>query len=715
MSRLRLLLVAVVGVVLTVPALAQGQVKGSLFTRTRGDVVRAAIELSVKDGWHIYHRELGHESAVGLPTTVTLGGAGITWGDVSWPEPIRIDQEEFGAGVFILAHEGRVVLTANGKLADGAGGADASAKIKGQACQQACVMVALDLQSSGAGPDEYFSGFVGEPAPAAPDVALGSSPGAGEATAGGGEAQAAPPPPTADQEPPTEDHRESGRADATLYVRVDGTTVRAAIEIAIEPGWHLYHLDKGTSDYAESLRVTLHGSGITWGAVSAPDPERVDVGELEPGKYVLQHGGTIVLAVEGTLAADASGDDVWAELRGQTCSDQHCITYKEVVSSRGRGPEGLFGGEAVAGGGDPDGAGGASGTTDGADGASDTGAADSRGLLVFLLEAVGWALFTLLMPCTYPMIPITISFFTKQADKRGGNVTSLALLYGLGIVLVFVVIGIVFGSVIIPFATNPWTNLLIGLAFLFFALTLFGVVNLQPPRALLNVAGQASMTGGYLGVFLMGTTLVVTSFTCTAPFVGTLLARGASGGDLGRIALGMAVFGLTMAIPFVALSLVPGKVKALPKSGEWMNTLKVTLGFVEVAAALKFLSNADLVWGWRILSRELFLIAWCALFVLAALYLFGAFRRERFLRVGLGQALSGAVVLAFALYNAWGVTNPLDRVMNSIAPNYSGGRVTPEWYLRRDSWTMVVDDFDTALRVARDESKLLLVNFTGHT
>jgi thiol:disulfide interchange protein DsbD len=176
----------------------------------------------------------------------------------------------------------------------------------------------------------------------------------------------------------------------------------------------------------------------------------------------------------------------------------------------------------------------------------------------------------------------------------------------------------------------------------------------------------------------------------------------------------MAVFGLTMALPFVALSLVPGRLKALPRSGEWMNTLKHFLGFVEVAAALKFLSNADIVWGTRILSRELFLLSWGILFLLAALYLFGVFGRLQ--RPGTKRLVSGAASLLFALYCLWGMQGAsLDRVMTAIAPNYSGGRLTPAWYHSGEDWTIVKDDYQLALERARQQEKLLFVNFTGHS
>ncbi|MFN7964702.1 MAG: cytochrome c biogenesis protein CcdA [Acidobacteriota bacterium] len=346
---------------------------------------------------------------------------------------------------------------------------------------------------------------------------------------------------------------------------------------------------------------------------------------------------------------------------------------------------------------------------------------EQLGLGQFLLLAVAGGLFTLLMPCTYPMIPITISFFTKQATMRNGKVAPLAIVYGLGIVAIFVFIGVVLGSLIIPFATNPITNLLIGLLFLIFALTLFGALDLPVPSFLLDAAGSASQSGGYLGVFLMGAALVITSFTCTVPFVGSLLSVGAQQGQLLRIALGMAVFGLTMAIPFVLLSLLPGRLGAMPRSGEWMHHLKVFLGFVEIAAALKFISNSDLVWGWGFLTRELFLVLWFGIFLAAALYLFGLVRLEGDSAEIRPMRMSGALVtLLFSLYCGYGALgHELDSVMTAIAPNYSrplaGTSQSSAGQRPADSHTIVVDDYDAARETALQQARPLLVNLTGHT
>ncbi len=350
------------------------------------------------------------------------------------------------------------------------------------------------------------------------------------------------------------------------------------------------------------------------------------------------------------------------------------------------------------------------------------------GWYIALLWLIGGGIFALSVPCTYPMIPITISFFTKQAESRGGNVLPLSLLYGAGIILIFIVIGVAVGPVILTFATHPITNIVLGTMFVIFAAALFGAITLNPPASMMNLAGKASMKGGLVGVFLMGMTLVLTSFTCTAPFVGSLLSIAATGSEDGgifRIALGMGIFGLTMAIPFTILSLVPGKIQSLPSSGEWMDTLKVSLGFVELAAALKFFSNTDLVWGWGFLSRELFLLLWALIFVLGGVYLMGWIRVKGHAAdtISSGRMLGATTFLLFGAYCWHGYTgHSMDNIMTAIIPPYSsapegsgghGGGVITQGTKKARS--MVIDDHDGAKALALRESKPVLINFTGFT
>jgi thiol:disulfide interchange protein DsbD len=354
-------------------------------------------------------------------------------------------------------------------------------------------------------------------------------------------------------------------------------------------------------------------------------------------------------------------------------------------------------------------------------------------LWAFVLAAIGAGIFALVMPCTYPMIPITISFFSKQAEQRGGSVLPLSLAYGAGIVGIFTLLGLAAGLIsgasqqINDFATNPWVNLAIGVLFTAFALALFGCYELNPPSFLLDASSHAQRTGGYIGVFLMGATLVVTSFTCTAPFVGSLLAAAIQGG-LERCLIGMAVFGLTMALPFVVLSLMPGYLARMPRSGGWMSTIKVTLGFVELAAALKFFSNAELKLGTAgeaagILPFELFLLLWAVIAFSAAAYLFGWINLKGEANEGIGPARMtwGVFALLLASYFAYGTAGySVDWITTAIAPPYHAERTgahaqPPTSTPGADPQVaaIVEDDFAAALALARQQRKRLLVNFTG--
>ncbi|MEQ1632482.1 MAG: cytochrome c biogenesis protein CcdA, partial [Planctomycetota bacterium] len=329
-------------------------------------------------------------------------------------------------------------------------------------------------------------------------------------------------------------------------------------------------------------------------------------------------------------------------------------------------------------------------------------------LWALILACIGGGLFALVMPCTYPMIPITFSFFTKQADARGGKVLSLALAYGFGIVAMFAAIGALasaLGGYIVPFAAHWITNAVIGTAFVVFGLSLIGVITLQPPRFLTEAAGKSRSVGGLVGVLLMGATLVISSFTCTAPVVALLLVPAVQSGEGFRPMLGMAAFGATMALPFVLLALLPSRVKKLPRSGEWMNTLKVSLGVVELAAALKFFSNAEYVQDLHVLPREVFFGIWIALFLALAVYLWGLVPRTK---VGNGRRVGGLVSAWFAAYCLYGALGyPLDFVMNALAPAYGARDISRH--------ELVVDDYEKAKALALQQGKLLLVNITGFT
>ncbi|MCH2105911.1 MAG: hypothetical protein MK291_04645 [Planctomycetes bacterium] len=495
-----------------------------------------------------------------------------------------------------------------------------------------------------------------------------------------------------------------------LYTKQIGDTVHAVVEVRVQTSWHIYHgptkSDMGPPDaVGKPTVVELSGGGLSFSELQFPEPERHDEPALGTWAYV--HYGKVLLKASAPVVDGADPMAVSAKVEGLVCEDGGvCIPFDFEASAR-TGKDEYFPSEEAA----VEVATELQGSDEGGEGEGHEGGGTDEGLLGLILLAIGGGIFALLMPCTYPMIPITISFFTKQATARDGKVLPLSLTYGAGIILIFVLIGLLVGPVIILFAAHPVTNLVIGILFLFFAFVLFGFVNLTPPQSMMEMASKASMKGGYAGVFLMGATLVITSFTCTAPFVGTLLASSGSGGDadVWRTVIGMGVFGLTMATPFVLLSLLPGKMQSIPQAGAWMDTLKVFLGFVEVAASLKFFSNADVSLGGGapvFLGRDLFLLLWAVIFAAAGIYLIrGAMPRGDGGAFGAKQALSGVLVLGLAGYSGYGLTgNPLDKIMTAIIPPVGGA-----------DHTVFKDDYAGALERASEEEKLVLVNFTGFT
>jgi thiol:disulfide interchange protein len=354
--------------------------------------------------------------------------------------------------------------------------------------------------------------------------------------------------------------------------------------------------------------------------------------------------------------------------------------------------------------------------------AAEVAAARAGGLLPFLWLAMTMGALSLATPCVFPMIPITVSYFTKGAELGRGAGVKQALVYSAGIVLTFTGLGLGLAAVlgatgINQFAANPWVNLAITAVFVAFALNLFGLYQIGVPSSVLTRLSRASEARGYVATLLMGLTFTLTSFTCTVPFVGTVLVATA-GGDWLWPAAGMAAFSAVFAAPFFALALVPALVTRLPRSGGWMNSVKVTMGFLEIAAAMKFISNVDLVWNWRIFTREVVLAVWLAVAVLACVYLLGKFRLPHDTPVeslGVLRMVSALVFLALAFYLFTGlVGGSLGELDAFLPPRSAGsfaltgsGRGGPEltWHTR----------LEPALRQAALERKPVFIDFTGYT
>ncbi len=286
-------------------------------------------------------------------------------------------------------------------------------------------------------------------------------------------------------------------------------------------------------------------------------------------------------------------------------------------------------------------------------------AGSGNGIGEFLLLAILGGLFTLLMPCTYPMIPFTMTFFAKQA-ANGVRLLPLAAFYSFGIIACFVGIGVlitgVFGSTLSNLAGHPVTNLVIALLFLVLGLGLLGAFLIRLPAGLENSLGGGR--GGYLGALIMGLTFAVTAFSCTAPFAGAVLSQAVVTGSWTRAVIGMAVYASAIAVPFFVLAMSPGLLKKLPKAGSWMNEFKVVGGLVELAAALKFLVICDVAWEWGIIGRSFTLASWSAVSLVIGVYVLGKLRfsgDSEVPQIGVSRLLIALTFIALGIWFASGL------------------------------------------------------------
>ena len=352
----------------------------------------------------------------------------------------------------------------------------------------------------------------------------------------------------------------------------------------------------------------------------------------------------------------------------------------------------------------------------------------SRGFWGFLLLAFGAGLAALLTPCVFPMVPLTVSFFTHHSENRR-EAFRMASVYGLSIVVTFSGLGVLLAVVegaagAQSIASNPWVNLFIGAVLIIFALSLLGLFELRLPIGVLNFFNrQGSERSGYLGVIFMGLTLTLVSFSCTAPFVGGLLAV-ASGGMWLFPLIGMIVFSTAFALPFILLALFPKALNALPASGSWMTAIKVVLGFVELAASIKFLSNADLVWQWGLISRTLAIAFVSVIFLLTGVYLLGKLplhHEPAPERVGVGRLLTAIAFIGLSLFMLPGLLgaplNALDAYLPprkgndvSLLASFTSGRTVAQ---EEAAWH--TDNREAAFSKAVSAGKPVLVDFSGWT
>ncbi|WP_035671469.1 cytochrome c biogenesis protein CcdA [Flavobacterium sp. 83] len=361
--------------------------------------------------------------------------------------------------------------------------------------------------------------------------------------------------------------------------------------------------------------------------------------------------------------------------------------------------------------------------------------ATQKGLwsIFFIAFLSGFA--ALLTPCVFPMIPMTVSFFTKQSKTKAKGIRN-AIVYGISIIFIYVVLGFlvtwIFGAdALNALSTNVWFNIIFFILLIVFAASFLGAFEIMLPNSWANKVDSQADRGGIIGILFMALALAIVSFSCTGPIVGTLLVDAASKGGIAPI-IGMLGFSLALALPFMLFAMFPGWLHSLPKSGGWLNTVKVVLGFLELALAFKFLSNADLVLQLHLLEREVFLAIWIAVFGALAFYLFGKITLPHDSPMGhisVGRLLMGLLVLTFTVYLIPGLWGAPLKLINAFPPpiEYSespmgfGGSgiknstaLLPEGAKIGPHGLIVFDDYEKGLAYAKSVNKPIMLDFTGY-
>lgn len=343
-------------------------------------------------------------------------------------------------------------------------------------------------------------------------------------------------------------------------------------------------------------------------------------------------------------------------------------------------------------------------------------AADTSWLFIFFAGFLG-GLLALLTPCVWPMIPMTVSFFLKRTKDRKKAIRD-AITYGLSIIVIYLVMGLlitgIFGaSALNDLSTNAIFNILFFLLLVVFAVSFFGAFELVLPASWTSkLDSKADSTTGVLSIFFMSFTLVLVSFSCTGPIIGTLLVQAASMGTAVGPAIGMFGFALALSIPFSVFAIFPNMLQSMPKSGGWLNSVKVVLGFLELALALKFLSVADLAYGWRLLDREAFIVLWIVIFSLLGVYLLGKikFSHDSEVKyVSVPRLFMAIISFAFAIYmvpGLWGA--PLKAISAFAPPLY-----TQDFNLYKNEVHAAFDDYESGMAYAKKVNKPVMIDFSG--
>lgn len=529
------------------------------------------------------------------------------------------------------------------------------------------------------------------------------------------------------------------KVKAVFSLEQNGCEAYVVAKITVVPGWHINSnkLPAGSFSIPTQLNInSLVGVTVVPGVI---EPKPVIENNTDIDEILSYHKGGFVLKRK-ILISSEKDLTITGSFSFQTCNEVKCLPeftmkfslpVKACTMSKEKIDSVLASAPAAS----------ANENTQGSTNsdqkpivtktAEDKNANKSIWVIFILSFLSGFA--ALLTPCVFPMIPMTVSFFTKTSKNKAKGIRN-ALFYGVSIIAIYVILGTIVTAIFGPAAlnalsTNVWFNLIFFILLVVFAISFMGAFEITLPNSWLNKADKASDKGGLIGIFFMALALALVSFSCTGPIVGTLLVQSASIGGIAPF-VGMFGFSLALALPFTLFAAFPGWMNSLPKSGGWLNTVKVFLGFLELALAFKFLSTADLVSQAHLLERELFIAIWIGIFTVLAIYLLGGFKLPHdspLERLSVGRVLLGTTTLIFVAYlipGMWGA--PLKLISGfPPSPTYS------EWKQSGSSNTsnqsaehvegmhegvhgiMMFDDYDKALAYAKKVNKPLMLDFTG--
>lgn len=661
-------------------------------TEPSGGTLNAQLRLELADGWHAYHPDQNPD--LGIPVSVTVSGDGFTAGKLRPLQPGEEHVEMIGGEVYEylwLAHEGELELPVT--VSGDEGARELTVTVVWQVCDDSICLP----------PAERSFTF---PVEVAGKVAPGAAAAAGSTQSTGGV------PPHPDELPLAELPEMVTPKLIGVEVEggkiVKGAEMNLVFELQVQEGWHVYHPDQ-KPEFGAPVSVELLGEGLrAIGGVIAedePTPHSEMIGDQEWEYLWLEGKPRFRQRVRVTGEPEEIRSR--AVIRWMACDDSSCDmerAYGFALDNTSLNSFILAAGE-IAG-------------------------VLGQGFWAFIFAAAAAGLFTLATPCVFPMIPITISFFTKRAEQGKGSALGNALSYGGGIVLTFVGLGLGAAALLgasgaNDIASNPWLNIALAGLFLFFAFSLLGFYEINAPRWMQTMASRTQASGqqksGYWPVVLMAVAFSVTAFTCTVGFVGGLLALAAGTGSWVYAVLGMTVYALVFATPFVVLALFPTLMKGLPQAGGWMNAVKVSLGFIEMIAAWKFLSNADRSWDLQLLTRPVVIALTALPLALTALYLFGLYRTKHDFekpKPGKVRIAIGVLFAALTLYVADGFRRdayagglegffpPLAYGVNEY--DDEGRHIGPAklgWY----------DNYPEAFDAALEKDRVLFLDFTGVT